>query len=163
MLAAARREYSQRARPLGAELVSAGKPIPRASLGSMVQTIGESLSSVQRHSYFALPKTLSLPQEKRIRVVPYNASRQEALLRFCAAARGSIYIAAEELARDVEFNAVDELYSRVGLRRTRHVWLAYSANKEEPIGAAIVYRGPLGVNFSYLENRWRLAFAPNAS
>jgi hypothetical protein len=50
-------------------------------------------------------------------------------------------------------NAVDELYRGVGLRRTRHVWLAYRANKEEPVGAAIAYRGPLGVNFSYLENR----------
>ncbi len=87
---------------------------PARVFGSMVQTIGESLSSVQRHAYFALPKTLSLPAEKRIRVVPY----------------------------------------------TRHVWLAYLANKEEPIGAAIVYRGPLGVNFSYLENRCDLLLHP---
>jgi len=93
-------------------------------------------------------------------VVPYDASHQEALLEICAAARGSIYIAAEELERDVEFNAVDELYVRVGLRRTRHVWLAYRANKEEPIGAAIAYRGPLGVNFSYLENRCDLLLHP---
>jgi len=133
---------------------------PARVFGSMVQTIGESLSSVQRHSYFALPKTLSLPKEKRIRVVPYDASRQEELLEICAAARGSIYIAAEELERDVEFSAVNELYSRVGLRRTRNVWLAYSANKEEPVGAAIVYRGPLGVNFSYLENRCDLLLHP---
>src|ERR1700720_2165463 len=98
---------------------------PARVFGSMVQTIGESLCSVQRHAYFALPRTLSLPTEKRIRVVPYNASHQEALLEIAAAARGSIYIAAEELEQDVEFNAVDELYRRVGLRRTRHVWLAY--------------------------------------
>jgi len=39
------------------------------------------------------------------------------------------------------------------LRRTRHVWLAYRRYTDEPIGAAIAYRGPLGINFSYLENR----------
>src|SRR6267154_171512 len=43
---------------------------PARVFGSMVQTIGERLSSVQRHSYFALSKTLPLPKEKRIRVVP---------------------------------------------------------------------------------------------
>src|SRR5712672_4840326 len=134
---------------------------PARVFGSMVQTIGESLSSVQRHAFFALPKTLSLPAEKRIRVVPYNSSHQHALLEIAAAARGSIYITAEELEQDVEFKAVDELYRRVGLRRTRHVWLAYLANKEEPIGAAIVYRGPLGVNFSYLENRCDLLLNPS--
>jgi hypothetical protein len=46
------------------------------------------------------------------------------------------------------------------LRRSRHVWLAYRANKEEPIGAAIAYRGPLGINFSYLENRCDLLLLP---
>jgi hypothetical protein len=133
---------------------------PARVFGSMVQTIGESLSSVQRHAYFALPRTLSLPTEKRIRAVPYNSSHQQALLEIAAAARGSIYITAEELEKDVDFAAVNELYRRVGLRRTRHVWLAYRANKEEPIGAAIAYRGPLGVNFSYLENRCDLLLHP---
>jgi hypothetical protein len=133
---------------------------PARVFGSMVQTIGESLSSVQRHAYFALPKTLSLPTQNRIRVVPYDASHQEAFLEIAAAARGSIYVAAEELEHDVEFNAVDELYRRVGLRRTRHVWLAYRAHKEEVVGAAIAYRGPLGVNFSYLENRCDLLLHP---
>src|SRR5260370_10831850 len=133
---------------------------PARVFGSMVQTIGESLSSVQRHAYFALPRTLSLPTEKRIRVVQYSSSHQEALLEIAAAARGSIYITAEELEQDVEFTAVDELYRGVGLRRTRQVWLAYQANKEEPIGAAIAYRGPLGVNFSYLENRCDLLLHP---
>jgi hypothetical protein len=133
---------------------------PARVFGSMVQTIGESLSSVQRHAYFALPRTLSLPTEKRIRVVPYNPSHKQALLEIASAARGSIYVVAEELEQDVELNAVDELYRGVGLRRTRQVWLAYRANKEEPIGAAIAYRGPLGVNFSYLENRCDLLLHP---
>src|SRR6267378_8675148 len=133
---------------------------PARVFGSMVQTIGERLSSVQRHAYFALPRTLSLPTQKRIRVVRYDASHQEALLEIASAARGSIYIIAEELEHDAEFAAVDELYRRVGLRRTRQIWLAYLANKEEPIGAAIAYRGPLGVNFSYLENRCDLLLHP---
>src|ERR1700704_6737363 len=76
---------------------------PARVFGSMVQTIGESLSSVERHSYFALPRALSLPTEKRIRVVPYSPSHKEALLEIASAARGRIYVVAEELEQDVEF------------------------------------------------------------
>src|SRR6267154_6679741 len=63
---------------------------PARVFGSMVQTIGERLSSVQRHAYFALPRTLSLPTQKRIRVVRYDASHKQALLEIASAARGSL-------------------------------------------------------------------------
>ncbi len=134
---------------------------PARVFGSMVQTIGESLSSVQRHAYFSLPRRMSLPSAGGIRTVPYNSSHKGALCAIASAARGGIYVAAEELSGDVECEAIDELYRRVGLRRTRHVWLAYRGNKNEPIGAAIVYRGPLGLNFSYLENRCDLLLHPS--
>src|SRR3989475_11585725 len=82
---------------------------PARVFGSMVQTIGESLSSVQRHAYFALPRRLKLASEGRIIIVAYKPSHKEALSAIASAARGSVYVAAEELAGDVEFKAVDEL------------------------------------------------------
>jgi hypothetical protein len=133
---------------------------PARVFGSMVQSIGSPLSSVQRHAYFALPRTLSLPSEGGIRIAAYDPSHKKALCAIASAARGNIYVAAEELSGDVEFRGLDGLYRRVGLRRTRHVWLAYRKGKEEPIGAAIAYRGPLGLNFSYLENRCDLLLHP---
>jgi len=134
---------------------------PTRVFGSMVQSIGESLSSVQRHAYFSLPKRMFLPSIGGIRTVAYNSSHKDALCAIASAARGNIYVTAEELTGDVEFEALDELYRRVGLRRTRRVWLAYRGNTEEPIGAAIAYRGPLGLNFSYLENRCDLLLHPS--
>jgi hypothetical protein len=134
---------------------------PTRVFGSMVESIGESLSSVHRHAYFSFPRKMYLPSGSGVRTVGYNSSHKEALSAIATAARGRIYVAAEELREDVEFEAVDELYRRVGLRRTRHVWLAYRGNKEEPVGAAIAYRGPLGLNFSYLENRCDLLLHPN--
>jgi hypothetical protein len=133
---------------------------PARVFGSMVQTIGEALSSVQRHNYFALPRNLQLPSEGGVRIATYDPSHREALCAIASAARGSVYVAGEELAGDVELQALDELYRHVGLTRTRRVWLAYRTNKEEPIGAAIAYRGPLGANFSYLENRCDLLLHP---
>lgn len=133
---------------------------PSRVFGSMMQTIGTSFSSVQQHMYFALSRKLPLPSAAGIRVVAYDPSHKEALCELARASRGQIYVAAEELAGDVELKAVDELYRNVGLRRTRQVWLAYLQGKNEPIGAAIAYRGPLGVNFSFLENRCDLLLHP---
>ena len=61
---------------------------------------------------------------------------------------------------DTELKSVDEMYRAVGLRRTRSVWLAYQGTRSEPVGAAIAYRGPMGINFSYLENRCDLLLHP---
>jgi hypothetical protein len=133
---------------------------PSRVFGSMVQTIGQSLSSVQRHMYFALPRNASLPSEGRVRIVRYDHSHEDALSLIASVARGSIYLTAEQLTTDPELTEVDELYREVGLRRTRRVWLAYREYKDEPIGAAIAYRGPLGLNFSYIENRCDLLLHP---
>src|SRR6059036_2178063 len=94
---------------------------PSRVFGSMVQTIGQSLSSVQRHMYFALPRTSSLPSGERVRIVPYDPSHEEALTLIASVARGSIYVAAEQLTTDPELTEVDQLYREVGLRRSRRV------------------------------------------
>src|SRR5256884_152785 len=66
---------------------------PSRVFGSMVQTIGQSLSSVQRHMHFALPRNSSLPSGGRVRIVPYDPSHEEALSVIASVARGSIYVA----------------------------------------------------------------------
>lgn len=96
-------------------------------------------------------------------MVAYDASRNRDLCAIAELSRGHVYVAAEELATDVPFKALDGLYRRVGLRRTRHVWLAYRKGTDEPIGAALAYRGPLGLNFSFLENRCDLLLPPYLS
>jgi len=67
---------------------------PARVFGSMVQAVGGSLSSVQRHSYFALPRRLSLSREGRVSVVPYDESRKAALCAIAAAVRGNVYVSA---------------------------------------------------------------------
>jgi hypothetical protein len=126
---------------------------PARVFGSMVQSVGGDCSSVKRHSYVALPRQLSLAKTGNIAVVPFDASHKKALCAFASAERGDVYVAGEDLSGDVNCEAIDELYRQVGLRRSRRVWLAYRKHTDEPIGAVIAYRGPLGINFSYLENR----------
>lgn len=126
---------------------------PARVFGSMTHTIGESLSSAQQYAYLVLSRKASLPPDAGVRVIAYDSARKRDLWAIAELTRGHVYLTAEELAEDVPFKALDGLYRRVGLRRTRHVWLAYRKGTDEPIGAAIAYRGPLGLNFSYLENR----------
>ncbi len=134
---------------------------PSRVFGSMVQTIGESCSSVRRHMYFALPRKRADQSSEGVRIVPYDRSHQKELCGLARLVRGGVYVKAEELENDVELEYVNDLYRNVGLRRTRHVSLAYRGRKgDEPVGAAIAYRGPLGVNFSFIENRCDLLINP---
>lgn len=136
---------------------------PARVFGSMIQTIGGSLSSSQRHGFFALPRKFAAGSDHGVRIMPYDQARNRDLCAIASQTRGHVYVAAEELMNDVPFKSLDNLYRRVGLRRTRQVWMAYRKGKDEIIGAVLVYRGPLGLNFSYLENRCDLILAPYLS
>jgi hypothetical protein len=136
---------------------------PARVFGSMAQAIGESLSSVQKHAYLAFPREASLHPDGSVQVVPYEPSRKADLCALAAQTRGHVYVAAEELTGDVPLQSLDVLYRQVGLRRYRHAWLAYREKSKEPVGAVIASRGPLGLNFSFLENRCDLLLSPYLS
>jgi hypothetical protein len=145
---------------------------PARVFGSMVESLGDSLAMVRPHLYYAVPRVdgclhamtgCAAHRSRRVHVVPYDASRHEALCALAALARGGVYVAAEALDSDVDLQAVDCLYRSVGLRRTRQVWLAYRGGSDQPVGAALAYRGPLGLNFSFLENRCDLLLHPGLS
>ena len=141
---------------------------PARVFGSMVESVGETRSTVLTHSYFAVPRTTAVAtgiqtsrrvSPRRVRVVPYDSTQQKSLTTLAALARGPLYVASEELDRDVELTTVDAIYRTVGLRRYRQAWIAYD-NRDQAIGAALAYRGPLGLNFSFLENRCDLLLNP---
>jgi len=136
---------------------------PARVFGSVVDAVGSARSSAHRYSYFALPRRLAYVPDPEVYVVGYEPGQKSTLCALAASVRGDIYVIAEGLAGDVEFAGIDQLYRRVGLRRTRRVWLAYQTRTQEVLGAAIAYRGPLGINFSYLENRCDLLISPKVS
>src|SRR5207237_6001363 len=73
---------------------------PSRVFASMVQTIGQSLSSVQRHMYFALPRNSSLPSGGIVRIVPYDLSHEAALCLISSVSRGLMCVAACQLTTD---------------------------------------------------------------
>jgi hypothetical protein len=121
--------------------------------GSMVSRIGREFSTVLTYDLFRLPRNVPAISPGDIYVRPYEPFDRDALLELVVRARGEVYVKAEDLSEDIEFAEVNSYYALVGLSRTRRVWLAYMGGSGRLVGAAIAYRGPLGLNFSFLENR----------
>lgn len=128
--------------------------------GSMPQALGTAHAASQTHQYLAVPLAGNCDDES-VRLVPCRRGHSEALLDLVRRTRGEVYAQSEQvLDGDLELEAVDGLYRQVGLRRTRTVWLAFVPGLEQAAGAVLAYRGPLGLNFSFLENRCDLLLRP---
>jgi hypothetical protein len=82
---------------------------------------------------------------------------------FASRHAGSVWAQAEELlGDDIEFDALDQWYARAGLRRYRRLFTIEREHSQTPIAAALVYRGPTGFNFSFIENRCDLIVPEDA-
>jgi hypothetical protein len=106
------------------------------------------------------PAAGALLDRAEVRLVECGPHDSE-LAEFARVVCGSVFAAAEDLdCGDTMLAAIDELYRQVGLSRRRRVWLAYHSGATEPSAALLVYRGPLGLSFSFMENRSEIILAP---
>jgi hypothetical protein len=136
---------------------------PARVFGTMTETVGETYSSVQPRVYFAVPRRIAPPRDGSVRIVRYDRAQHQALGALARVARGPVYVRGEGLEDDVDLRSIDSLYRTVGLQRMRHVWLAHHGRTDVAVGAAVAYRGPLGLNFSFIENRCELLLRPSLS
>jgi hypothetical protein len=135
---------------------------PTRLFGSVERSLGPELSSVRCYEYVALPLRRCPRRADGVHVEPWTDPA--GVFELACEMRGQVYAQAEELDHeDLELETVDALYRLVGLRRFRRVWLAWLPAGDRPAGAAIAYRGPLGFNFSLLENRCDLLVQPQLS
>lgn len=126
--------------------------------GSIVPALGEGMAAVRQYMYVAV-HLRSMPPEGDADV---KAATSEQLdwRQFLIRNRGRVYVMCEELDRsDVELAQLDALYRKVGLRRYRRISVACD-HAGQVVGVAIAYRGPLGFNFSFLENRCDVVVDP---
>jgi hypothetical protein len=129
--------------------------------GTLVKTIGQEYSSVKLFQYMGV-KAISKKLSNHIQIIPYQQEMQAELINLYDQIRGKIDSNAEELNHpDIGLEQLDQLYQKVNLRRKRYIWIATMKNKTQPLGAAIAYRGPFGLNFSLIENRCDLLINPN--
>lgn len=134
---------------------------PARVFGSLVESIGPEQSAVATLNLLALPKTFRFAGHPECVYPDRRNGKDSGLYALAEQARSRAFAEAEELGSDdLWLEGVDQLYARVGLRRYRRVWLAMLPRQAAPVGAVLAYRGPLGFNFSFLENRCDLLLSP---
>jgi len=134
-----------------------------AAFGGMTAALPSDLAAVVAGEYLFLPKAAvpADPTGTLGQTVRLDGGRTPELADLATRTRGPVYATAEELDRDdLLLDQVDQLYRLVGLRRYRRVSVLQHPNGRL-VGAALAYRGPLGFNFSFLENRCDLLIDPS--
>jgi hypothetical protein len=129
--------------------------------GSVTRSVGPEHSWVGDYGYYTLhPRLIGTPCAE-LRVFEATRSDLTEIQVFVAECRLSVFVEAEDLkSDDLGLDAVDQIYRRVGLRRYRKVFLVRD-RALDIVGVALAYRGPLGINFSFLENRCDLILRPH--
>jgi hypothetical protein len=132
--------------------------------GSIPETLGGQHGWVGDYAhYYLLPAPLTL-HANHVRVEVATDADLAELRAFIAKTRSNVFLSAEGLLEDdLGLDAVDQIYARVGLRRYRRVVAVRAIRDCALLGVALAYRGPLGLNFSFLENRCDLILSPQLS
>jgi len=72
--------------------------------------------------------------------------------RFIANMLGQVYAVSEELLTDPYLESLCKEYEALGLYRRRSI-VSYRSDRGDLLGLAVIHSGPVGINFSRLENR----------
>jgi hypothetical protein len=132
--------------------------------GSIPNTLGGDVGWVGDYSYFGIQLNLCHSADRGVSVRMCETTDHKSIRQLAALARSSVFVVSEGLdGDDLALDAVDELYRKVGLRRYRRVLIAEFNGHSTIAGFALVYRGPLGFSFSFLENRCDLVIDPTLS
>lgn len=132
--------------------------------GSMDQAIGSSSAWLGKHQFLAVGASGLRTLESPWPVERCTELDQDELQVFAKLVRGPVYIAGEGLdSVDLELQALDDLYRRADLRRYRRIFFCRRRPADDIVAAAVAYRGPLGLNFSFLENRCDLILSSSLS
>lgn len=134
---------------------------PARVFGSSPQTLGADLAAGRPMALLALPRSTARTIAADVpvhRCTPAHAPVLDTLARELC---GPVQAAADGWRTgDLDLDAVDARYQEVGLRRYRRCFLAFDRGESHPTGFAVAWRGPLGLNFSFLENRLELHLDP---
>lgn len=126
------------------------------------RVLGPRDSTSQLLNYFLVNPLRFSPLSRQFKVVRCRDNERSLVRMMARRLRGDVYCRAEELdSDDIELDFLDRVYRRYGLRRRRFIWVAADRVSGEPLGMIVAHRGPLGLSFSFLENRCDLLVDPD--
>jgi hypothetical protein len=132
-------------------------PFANKVFGAVPSKLGANLSCIRDCDIFTFPVS-SLP---KVCGGGNDISEGEARAWFDRVLH-PVFIKAEGLDQaDLKMRELDDIYSKAGLRRYREVFAVAKENFTGVAGAALAYRGPLGLNLTFLENRCDILLDPS--
>lgn len=130
---------------------------PARIFGSGLNKLGKSVVSLTSHAYISVDPRRLIDSGSTIEVERCKSRDAPDVKKLASALCGPVQTKADQwIAEDFELDNLDERYKSCGLRRYRRVFVAHAQGTDQPLGLAVAYRGPLGLSFSFLENRLEL-------
>ena len=121
---------------------------------SIYAKLGDEKSFLLLFHYLHLPlKNIKKePSEKFL--VEEVFGKDAELITFVRAQYGDVFVRGEELDQeDIQLDKIDALYRKYKLSRRRRILKIRDAQTKKIVACVVANRGPLGLNFSFLENR----------
>lgn len=131
---------------------------------SMYNKLGDQKAALIRQQYLHLPLHITPTWQKTGSYVKEVFGIDPALIRFVEKRYGRVFVRAEELDQsDIQLKNTGELYGRYGLSFSRRVFKICDQTTHKVQACLIANRPPLGLNFSFLENRAYYIVEPDLS
>lgn len=121
---------------------------------SMIDKLGDDKAMLKHYDYLHLDLSKIIKRDNpRFTHDVINGVDKE-LIEFVKTEQGNVFVRGEELDQeDVNLYTLDAKFKQYGLRRYRKIIKIKNALTGDVQAAIIVNRAPLGLNFSFLENR----------
>jgi hypothetical protein len=121
---------------------------------SMYDKLGNDKAALIHHHYLHLPLDVIPVRDHSSYLVEEVEDADPELIRFVKQQYGEVFVRAEELDQtDIQFRNNGRLYRRHGLSLMRRVFKIRDPRTGRILACLIANRAPLGLNFSFLENR----------
>ena len=131
--------------------------LPQRVFGSIIEHLGADRACANPLTVFEVPLIGTEVRGPAV-ISEVSATSQRQLRDLAVSLRGHPFVLAEGLDdSDFALNRVNCLYQHAGLFRHRRGWLAH--HDGVLVAALVAYRGPLGLNYSFIENRADLLVA----
>lgn len=129
---------------------------------SMYEKLGSKNASLRLFHYLTLPlqniPEFNSPQIECTRVTGIDLE----LINFVRTQYGNVFLQAEELNQtDIELEGMNIKYAQYNMQRYRRIFKFRCNKSNQIIASAVVNRAPIGINFSFLENRTYYILAKN--
>jgi len=121
---------------------------------SIYDKLGEKKSSLLTFYYLHLSLNAIDANSQNNYVSEEVLGKDEELIAFVTQQYGEVFVRGEELDQaDIQLDEIDAIYRKYNLSRRRKILKIRDQKTQQIVACIIANRGPLGLNFSFLESR----------